>query len=80
MPRSAVRHLYKPAPAPFSVTANVPRWSLRRCRQDGETVALLLKKSNVKLADSPLVLPPRNLPKRSGNTWALRLTGLLRAA
>ena len=79
MPHSAVRQLYKPTPAPFSVTADVPRWSLRHCRQDGETVALL-KKSNVKLADSPVVLPPRNLPKRSGNTWALRLTGLLRAA
>lgn len=68
MPHIALRHLYKPTLAPFSVTANVPWWSLRHCRQDGETVALLLKKSHVKLADSPVVPPPRNLPKKSGNT------------
>lgn len=82
----ALRGLYKPTLAPFNLTANVSQWNLRHCKQDGKTVVLLPKKSNVKLADSPVGPPPRNLRNRSGNTWAPsgnsapRLTGLFRAA
>ena len=72
MPHSALRRLYKPTLAPSSVTANVSQLNLRHCRQDGKTVALFLKKSDIKLADNPVVPPPRSLPekwKHMGTKW-----------